>query len=156
MMAKKLILILTIFFAILLALTFGETVLAQLFAWLSALTGIVIHNIDELRHAFLGYMQTHGGKVLLAILLTIPASVWILRAHGQSLGRTVTQQRIAIILAIFLGWLGIHRFYLGQIGWGLLYLFLAWVFVPLTALLGIVDAIRYFLMDEDTFASTQL
>ncbi len=30
---------------------------------------------------------------------------------------------VGLLLAIFLGCLGIHRFYLGQIGWGLLYLF---------------------------------
>ena len=31
-------------------------------------------------------------------------------------------KKTAILLAIFLGYLGIHRFYLGQIGLGVLYL----------------------------------
>ncbi|MFA5665209.1 TM2 domain-containing protein [Castellaniella sp.] len=155
-MLKKIILIVTIFFVILIALSFGETVFAQLLAWIADLTGILIRNFDDVRRAMLGYLQTNGGKVLLALILTVPVSLWILRSHGQSLGQPATQRRIAIVLAIFLGWLGIHRFYLGQVGWGVLYLLLAWVFIPISALLGIIDAVRYVFMDEDTFASTQL
>ncbi|MFA5662613.1 TM2 domain-containing protein [Castellaniella sp.] len=155
-MPRKIILVTAIFFVILIALTLGETVFAQLLAWLSDLTGLLIRNVDELRRALLAYLQTNGGKVLLALVLTIPISLWILRSHGQSLGQPATQRRIAIVLAVLLGWLGIHRFYLGQVGWGLLYMFLAWIFMPLSALLGLIDAVRYVFMDEDTFASTQL
>jgi TM2 domain-containing membrane protein YozV len=37
---------------------------------------------------------------------------------------------VAAILALFLGGLGIHKFYLGQSGRGLLYLIFCWTFVP--------------------------
>jgi TM2 domain-containing membrane protein YozV len=46
---------------------------------------------------------------------------------------------VAILLAIFLGGLGAHKFYQGKWIQGLIYLLLAWTFVP--AFLAIVDAI---------------
>lgn len=46
---------------------------------------------------------------------------------------------IAVLLAIFLGGLGIHKFYLDKPGIGLVYLLFCWTFVP--AVLGFVDAI---------------
>ena len=46
---------------------------------------------------------------------------------------------VAILLAIFLGGLGAHKFYQGKWIQGLIYLLLAWTFVP--AVLAIVDAI---------------
>lgn len=37
----------------------------------------------------------------------------------------------AVLLALFLGGVGAHRFYLGQIGWGILYLLFSWTFIPM-------------------------
>lgn len=56
---------------------------------------------------------------------------------------------IAIVLALFLGGLGVHRFYVGRIRSGFLYLIFVWTFIP--AILGIVDAIRFALMSEEHF-----
>lgn len=36
----------------------------------------------------------------------------------------------AIVLCFFLGGFGIHRFYLGQTGLGILYLIFFWTFIP--------------------------
>jgi TM2 domain-containing membrane protein YozV len=36
----------------------------------------------------------------------------------------------AVILALLLGSIGIHKFYLGQTGWGIVYLVLCWTFIP--------------------------
>jgi TM2 domain-containing membrane protein YozV len=55
----------------------------------------------------------------------------------------------AAILAIFLGGFGIHRFYLGQGGLGLVYLLFCWTFVP--ALIAFIDFIILLTMDEDKF-----
>ena len=44
------------------------------------------------------------------------------------------------VLAIFLGGLGAHRFYLGQFALGFVYLIFCWTFIP--AILGVIDAIR--------------
>ena len=155
-MLKKLILVVAIFLVILLALSFGETVFREVFAWISSLTGVLIRNFGDLYFAAMGYLRAHTGKVVLALVLTVPASLWILRSRGESLGRPAGQRKIAIVLALFLGWLGAHRFYLGQIGWGLGLLILCWILRPLAVVLGLIDAIRYLFMDDDTFATTQL
>jgi TM2 domain-containing membrane protein YozV len=39
----------------------------------------------------------------------------------------------AFKLALLLGGFGAHRFYLGQKGWGIIYLVFCWTFIPLLA-----------------------
>ena len=55
----------------------------------------------------------------------------------------------AILLAFFLGGLGIHRFYLGQNGRGLLYLLFSWTGIPLV--ISIIDAFMLLIMSEESF-----
>ena len=47
----------------------------------------------------------------------------------------------AAILAFFLGGIGAHKFYLGQIGMGLLYLLFCWTFIP-----GIIAFIEFIIL----------
>lgn len=58
---------------------------------------------------------------------------------------------IALLLAIFLGGLGIHKFYLGQNGAGILYLLFFWTFVPF--ILSIIDIISLLTKSKDEFGS---
>ncbi len=53
------------------------------------------------------------------------------------------------IFAILLGGLGVHKFYLGQIGWGLVYLLFFWTGIP--AIAGLIEGILYLTSDEETF-----
>jgi len=56
---------------------------------------------------------------------------------------------IAIVLALFLGGIGVHRFYVGQIGLGFLFLLFSWTLIP--ALVALVDVCRYVCMGEAKF-----
>ena len=55
----------------------------------------------------------------------------------------------AALLAFFLGGIGIHRFYLGQGGKGVIYLLFCWTFIP--ALVAFIDFIIFLTMDEYKF-----
>lgn len=56
---------------------------------------------------------------------------------------------VAALLAIFLGDLGIHMFYLGKPGWGIIYLLFSWTGIPL--ILGIIQGVSYLLMSDKSF-----
>ena len=58
---------------------------------------------------------------------------------------------VAGVLALFLGGLGIHKFYLGRGGMGVLYLVFCWTFVP--AVIGFFEGILLLLMADDKFAA---
>lgn len=55
----------------------------------------------------------------------------------------------AALLAIFLGSFGLHKFYLGQVVWGLLYLFLFWSSISM--ILGFIEGIYYLTMSDKDF-----
>jgi TM2 domain-containing membrane protein YozV/Tfp pilus assembly major pilin PilA len=61
-------------------------------------------------------------------------------------GRRYKDRATAGILAIFLGGLGIHRFYLGQ-WWGLAYLLLSWTMLPLV--IALVEGIVFLCMSQE-------
>lgn len=153
-MLQRIILAIAIFLIILVALTFGESVARQLFAWISHITGMVIYSFSDVYVLVRDYVQSHTGKVVLALVLTVPIWLWVLRSKGSELRRAGINRKIAIVLAIFLGWLGAHRFYIGQIGWGIGYLILFYLFPPLAVIAGFIDAIRYLFMSDQEFPGT--
>lgn len=57
----------------------------------------------------------------------------------------------AALLAFFLGGIGIHKFYLGKVGWGFLYLIFCWTFIPAVA--AFVEFIIYLTMSDEAFAA---
>lgn len=68
--------------------------------------------------------------------------------NGQMIG---TKSRIvAALLAFFLGAFGIHKFYLGQTGWGVVYLLLCWTFIP--TLISLIESVLYLLSTKRAFA----
>lgn len=53
------------------------------------------------------------------------------------------------VLAILLGGIGAHKFYLGQSGQGIFYLLFSWTGIPL--LIGIIEGVMYLAMSEAEF-----
>ncbi len=58
---------------------------------------------------------------------------------------------LAIALALVLGGLGFHKFYLNQPGWGFLYLIFCWTFIP--AIVGLIEGIMWIFTSEEAFNS---
>lgn len=56
---------------------------------------------------------------------------------------------IAGVLALLLGGIGIHKFYTGAWGWGIVYIVLCWTYVP--ALVALVEGIRYLTLKQPEF-----
>ena len=56
---------------------------------------------------------------------------------------------VAGILAIVLGSIGIHKFYLGDIKKGLIYFLFSWTFIP--AILGLIDGVRILTTNKRDF-----
>lgn len=55
----------------------------------------------------------------------------------------------AALFAFFLGGLGIHKFYLGRVGWDIVYLLFSWTFIP--AIVGFIEGIILLVMSENDF-----
>ena len=56
----------------------------------------------------------------------------------------------AALLAFFLGGFGAHKFYLGKIGQGFLYLIFCWTFIP--AIIAFIEFIIYLCDSDEKFA----
>lgn len=56
---------------------------------------------------------------------------------------------VAGILAILLGGIGIHKFYLGKIGMGILYVCFCWTGIP--AIIGFIEGLLYLCSNDENF-----
>ena len=80
------------------------------------------------------------------------------RSGNSHLGGDVPNKVVACLFAIFLGWFGAHRFYLGQPIWGVFYLLtnvlLCWtVIVPVVfAIVCLIEGIMYLTYKDSDFA----
>jgi len=53
------------------------------------------------------------------------------------------------VLAILLGGIGIHKFYLGKIGIGIVYILFCWTYVPV--IIGLIEGIIYLTSSDEKF-----
>lgn len=68
---------------------------------------------------------------------------------GISPAWPVKSKIVAGLLAIFLGGLGIHKFYLGKIGQGIVYLLFCWTLIP--EVIGFIEGIVYLCSNDENF-----
>jgi TM2 domain-containing membrane protein YozV len=73
--------------------------------------------------------------------------------HGPVAGALVRvayrNKWVAAALALLLGWIGAHKFYLGQTGMGIVYLLFCWTFIPL--LLSMIETLMLVVSSEREF-----
>jgi hypothetical protein len=86
-----------------------------------------------------------NGNVYMNAAVSAPSMpAYVLPAKSKS---------VAIVLALLLGGLGLHKFYLGKPVQGILYLVFCWTFIP--AVLGIIDAVVYACSSDVIFRDRQ-
>lgn len=56
---------------------------------------------------------------------------------------------LAGLLGIFLGGIGIHKFYMGKIGMGILYLLFCWTYIP--TIVGFIEGVVYLASNDHNF-----
>lgn len=81
-----------------------------------------------------------------------PQIVYVQQPQTANSGREnwpIKSKLAAGLLAIFLGGLGIHKFYLGQTGKGILYLLLCWLYIP--SILGLIEGIIILCSNDENF-----
>lgn len=64
-------------------------------------------------------------------------------------GSSNKDRTTAGILAILLGGIGAHKFYLNETGLGILYLCFSWTFIPL--IIGLIEGIIYLTKSDEEF-----
>ena len=75
----------------------------------------------------------------------------MLTPAGEGASATVGRKSktTAAIITFFLGGLGIHKFYLGSWGWGIVYIVCFWTYIP--AIVALVEFIRYLVLSQEEF-----
>lgn len=63
--------------------------------------------------------------------------------------RTNRKRVVAALLAFFVGGIGIHKFYLGKAGQGILYLLFSWTGIPM--FIGFIEGLIYLFMSDKSF-----
>lgn len=72
------------------------------------------------------------------------------KSEALDAGESEKSKVTAGVLALLLGGLGIHKFYTGAWGWGIVYILLCWTYVP--GLVAVVEGIRYLVLSKQEFA----
>ena len=72
---------------------------------------------------------------------------------SKNSSKPIKSKVAAGVLGILLGGFGIHKFYLGNIGLGIVYILFAWTFIP--AIIGFIEGIIYLTYSGDDEAFTE-
>jgi TM2 domain-containing membrane protein YozV len=81
-----------------------------------------------------------------------PGTVVVVPYVQQSAGPVQNRGKSKVtagILALLIGGLGVHKFYLGGWGWGIMYILFMWTFIP--AIVSFIEGIILLTMSTDAF-----
>lgn len=92
------------------------------------------------------YNQTAQPQPQVVIQQAAPQQVYV---SGINPAWPQKSKIAAGVLGIFLGGLGIHKFYLGKVGMGILYLVFCWTYIP--AIVGFIEGIVYLCSSDENF-----
>ena len=70
-------------------------------------------------------------------------------AYDEDVVKPRKDKTTAGLLAILLGGIGAHKFYLGKTGQGILYLIFCWTYIP--GIIGLIEGIKYLTKNERDF-----
>ena len=90
--------------------------------------------------------QKHNYSIVGLLILAFTLSIILFL---NELGKKHRNKSFATLLALLFGTIGLHRFYLGQITKGILFLLFCWTFIPLV--LSLVDFFNLLSMPEEKF-----
>ncbi|MCB0083460.1 MAG: NINE protein [Caldilineaceae bacterium] len=88
------------------------------------------------------YCPNCGGDTADKAVICVKCGVALTTSNAKS-------KIVAGILALALGGLGVHKFYMGKPIMGILYICFSWTFIPV--ILGIIEGIQYLTMSDQAF-----
>ena len=92
------------------------------------------------------YVQQPQSQPQIIIQQAAPQQVYV---SGINPAWPVKSKTVAGVLGILLGGIGVHKFYLGKVGMGILYLLFCWTGIP--AVIGLIEGIMYLCSNEENF-----
>ncbi len=118
----------------------------------------VITGVDGARYTFAGsewkadVQPSRGMSVDFDTKDTNAISIY--KALGSTINFSSSGQKKRVtagILALLLGGAGVHKFYLGAWGLGIIYFIFFWTWIP--AFLGLAEGVRYLTLSDEEFNS---
>lgn len=101
------------------------------FAVIGALIALAVHLIRKSKQSAQDAESAYG-----QLMQSLPSDKQMVFA--MQFNSVKKNPSTAVLLALFLGGLGVHKFYVGQTGLGILYLLFCWTYIP--AILGVIEA----------------
>ena len=80
-----------------------------------------------------------------------PQTVIYQTVNNANMNLPVKSKTVAGILALLLGGIGIHKFYLGQTGKGILYILFCWTYIP--SILAFIEGLTILCGTDEKFMS---